>query len=126
MIQFGSILAVMWLYRERNRLGGARAAVADPEARRFALMMVVAFVPAVLAGLLLADFVGSVYESPDRFGWAFIIGGVVMLRRTLFRRPLVIDADQTPCRARSASACSDAGAGSGRVAVRARRSSADC
>ena len=97
LIQLGAILAVMWLYRERI-VSVVMGLLSRPEARRFAIMLFVAFVPAVLAGLLLADFVSSVlYESPAVFGWAFIIGGIVMLVVERFRpKPIVFSADRTP------------------------------
>jgi undecaprenyl-diphosphatase len=97
MIQLGAILAVMWLYRERI-ITVVLGLLSRPEARRFALMLFVAFLPAVLAGVLLGDFVASVlYESPIVFGWAFIVGGIVMLIvERVVRIPMVRDADQTP------------------------------
>jgi undecaprenyl-diphosphatase len=97
MIQLGAILAVMWLYRERI-ISVVLGLSSRPEARRFAIMLLVAFLPAAVAGVLLGDFVASVlYESPDVFGWAFIIGGIVMLIvERLSRTPLVHNADRTP------------------------------
>ena len=97
MIQLGAILAVMWLYRERI-LTVATGLLSRPEARRFTMMLFVAFVPAVVAGLLFGDFVASVlYESPVVFAWAFIIGGVIMLIvERVARTPIVLDADRTP------------------------------
>ena len=97
LIQLGAILAVVWLYRERI-LSVVTGLLSRPEARRFTIMLLVAFVPAVLAGLLLGDFVSSVlYESPVVFAWAFIIGGIVMLIvERVVRTPLVLAADQTP------------------------------
>ena len=96
MIQLGSILAVMWLYRERisNVVFGLPS---RPEARRFAVMLLVAFLPAVPAGAFLADFVGTVlYETPAVYGWAFIAGGIVMLIVEGFARaPLVRSPDDT-------------------------------
>ena len=96
-IQFGSILAVIWLYRQKltSVLFGLPS---DPEARRFAMMVVVAFLPALVAGALLADFVKSVlYESPKVIAWAFIVGGIVMLVVEKFRpAPVVLHADATP------------------------------
>src|SRR6185503_10443965 len=46
MIQLGSILAVMWLYRQRiwEVVTGLPT---KPEARRFALMLFLSFIPAV-------------------------------------------------------------------------------
>jgi len=70
----------------------------DPDARHFALMILVAFAPAVVAGLFLADFVTSVlYESPRVFATTFVLGGVVMLVVERYRpTPTVVDADRTP------------------------------
>jgi undecaprenyl-diphosphatase len=97
MIQLGAILAVMWLYRERI-IAVVRGLFSKPEARQFAFMLLVAFLPAALAGLLLGDFVAAVlYESPIVFAWAFIVGGVVMLVvERAVAAPLVRNADQTP------------------------------
>lgn len=79
MIQLGSILAIMWLYRQKL-IDAVLGLPTKPEARRFALAIILAFIPAVVAGLFLADFVKSVlYESLIVVGWALLIGGVVML-----------------------------------------------
>ena len=101
VIQFGAVLAVMWLYRLKiaRVIAGLPS---DPDARRFALMLLLAFIPAAVAGVLLAGFVKSVlYETPIVFAVAFIVGGIVMLVVERVRpRPRVFDADQTsPSRA---------------------------
>ena len=97
LIQFGSILAVMWLYRDRiwETIVGLPT---RPEARRFALMLIVAFVPALIAGVFLADYVKAVlYESLTVIAVAFIVGGVIMLLIERYRpAPTVQQADQTP------------------------------
>ena len=62
MIQLGSILAVMWLYRSKI-LHIVAGLPSDPDARRFAAMILIAFAPAVLAGALLADFVTRVLSE---------------------------------------------------------------
>jgi undecaprenyl-diphosphatase len=97
MIQLGAVLAVMWLYRARIAavITGLRS---DPDARRFALMILVAFLPALVAGALLSDFVKRVlYESPGVIAVAFIAGGVVMLAvERLAPEPRVVAADRTP------------------------------
>jgi undecaprenyl-diphosphatase len=95
-IQLGSILAVMWLYREKI----VRVIVglpSDPESRRFALMVLVAFLPALLAGALFAGYVKRVlYTTPAVIAWSFIIGGIVMLVVERFRpAPVVRNADHT-------------------------------
>ena len=97
MIQFGSVLAVMWLYRQKI-LDAFLGLGSDPSARRFALMLIIASIPAGLAGVLLSDWVkGRLYQSPAVIASAFIIGGVVILLIERLRpRPVVFEADQTP------------------------------
>ncbi len=97
MIQLGSILAVMWLYRAKI-LGVAGGLASDPDARRFTAMLIVACLPAFVAGAFLADFVQRVlYESLDVIAWALIAGGVVMLVVERHAPPeLVREADRTP------------------------------
>ena len=97
MIQSGSMLAILWLYRARiGRV--VRGLPSDPHARRFALMLAVAVVPALLAGALLGDYVQTVlYESVPVIAGAFIVGGLVMLAVERFRpAPVVLEAEHTP------------------------------
>jgi undecaprenyl-diphosphatase len=97
MIQFGSVLAVMWLYRAKI-IGAVVGLPSDPAARRFALMLIIASIPAGLAGVLLSDWVkGRLYQSPAVIASAFIIGGIAILMVERFRpTPVVFDADKTP------------------------------
>ena len=97
MIQFGSVLAVMWLYREKI-ISSVLGLKSDPSARRFALMIIIASIPAGLAGLLLADWIkGHLYESPALIAWTFIIGGIAILIIERFRPTAVVfEADKTP------------------------------
>ena len=96
MIQLGSIVAVVWLYRVKI-LHVLRGLPSDPEARHFVLMILVAFLPAVAAGALFAGFVKRVlYTTPAVIAWSFIIGGVVMLVVERYRpAPVVRNADHT-------------------------------
>src|SRR5213592_4062051 len=72
MIQLGSILALMWLYRAKI-ITVVTGLGSDPEARHFAVMVGVAFVPAVVAGAFLAKYVQTVlYESMVVIAVAFI------------------------------------------------------
>ena len=96
-IQLGSILAVAWIYRAKliNMITGLST---RPEARHFAGAIVVATIPALIAGALFAGFVKRIlYNSPRVWAIAFIVGGVVML--LLERRqatPVVERAEDTP------------------------------
>jgi len=97
MIQSGSILAILWLYRVKIA-GVVRGLPSDPSAQRFTLMLVVAVVPALVAGALLGDYIQTVlYESVRVIAGAFIVGGLVMLAVERFRPvPVVLEAEHTP------------------------------
>jgi undecaprenyl-diphosphatase len=97
MIQLGSMLAIMWLYRAKIA-AVVRGLPSDRDARRFALMLAAAVVPALVAGALLGDYVQTVlYESVRVIAIAFIVGGIVMLLVERLRpTPLVMDAERTP------------------------------
>jgi undecaprenyl-diphosphatase len=97
MIQFGSILAVMYLYRARIAaliVGFFRGG----RQRRFAVAILAAFVPAVVAGLFLADFVkGVLYESFGTIAVAFVVGGIVMLIVERMGPPVLVhEAENVP------------------------------
>ena len=97
MIQLGSILAIVVLYRVKiiDIISGLRSSA---HARHFVLAIAVATVPALVAGALFSGFVKRVpYESPAVFAAAFILGGVVMLAVERGRpQPMIEDAERTP------------------------------
>lgn len=79
LIQLGAILAVVALYFQRlwKVLIGLPT---DPAARRFALSILVAFLPAVVLGFALHDFIKTIlFESPAVICWSLLIGGLVLL-----------------------------------------------
>src|SRR6476659_7422327 len=79
LIQLGAILAVVVLYFEK--LWGAVVRLPrDPAARRFALSIIVAFLPAAVLGVLLHDFIKKVlFDTPTVQCVSLIVGGVVLL-----------------------------------------------
>lgn len=97
MIQLGSILAIVWLYRSKIVTVIAELP-SSPAARRFAAMILIAFLPALVAGALLASYVKTVlYQSFGVLAAAFVLGGLVMLLAERFRpAPTVVDAERTP------------------------------
>jgi undecaprenyl-diphosphatase len=97
LIQLGSILAIVWLYREKI-IDIAGGLLSRYEARHFALAIVMATIPVLLAGALLSGFIKSVlYESPSVFAASFILGGLAMLAVERMRpSPVVQNAERTP------------------------------
>jgi undecaprenyl-diphosphatase len=78
LIQFGAILAILSVYFTRLwRL--AVATPVDPEARRFFLGVIVAFLPAAVVGVLLRDFIKDVLFDPVLVCSTLIAGGLVLL-----------------------------------------------
>jgi undecaprenyl-diphosphatase len=97
MIQLGSIVAVMWLYREKI-VAVVTGLPSRREARRFAFTIVLATLPALVAGGLLSTFVkGVLYGNFLVIALAFIIGGIIILIVERFRpAPDVMDVDRLP------------------------------
>ena len=97
MIQLGSIFAVMWLYRAKIirvvlNLGS------DRDARNFAIAVIVAVIPLLVAGALFSKFVHQVLQgSLTIIAVAFIAGGIVILIVERMRpRADVLDAERIP------------------------------
>ncbi|HEX8233948.1 MAG TPA: undecaprenyl-diphosphate phosphatase [Caulobacteraceae bacterium] len=97
MIQLGAILGVVALYF--GRLWKVLVTLpSDPGSRRFALSVLVAFLPAVVLGLLLHDFIKRVlFESPLLICVSLIVGGVALLAIERWRpKPRYEDAMSLP------------------------------
>ena len=97
MIQLGAILAVIWLYRAKV-VSVVLGLPTQPEARRFAALVLLGFLPALVAGAFFADYVKQVlYYSPGVIAAAFIAGGIVMLLAERLRpEPTVTSLDAMP------------------------------
>ena len=97
MIQLGAILAVIWLYRAKV-ISVVLGLPTQPEARRFAALVLLGFLPALAAGALFSDYVKQVlYYSPGVIAAAFIAGGIVMLLVERLRaQPTVTSLDAMP------------------------------
>lgn len=78
VIQVGAILAVCWVYRERL-LRAAEGMLGEPLARRFVVNIIVAFLPAAIAGMLLYHIIKEVLFSPWVVAISLIVGGVAIL-----------------------------------------------
>lgn len=78
-IQLGAILAVVSLYF-RRLLGVASTLHTDPQSRRFAISILIAFLPAVAVGVLFHDVIKTVlFDSPRLICVSLILGGFVLL-----------------------------------------------
>lgn len=91
MIQFGAILAIITLYFTKI-WDTVRTLPTSADARRFAMIIVIAFLPAAFAGVLLADVIGAMFlegsvapEALRIIASVLIIGGIVMLLVERFR-----------------------------------------
>jgi undecaprenyl-diphosphatase len=78
VIQFGAILAVCWLYRQRF-LGVAIHFISDREAQRFVTNLLLGFLPAMVVGALLYGFIKSVLFSVWVVSVMLVVGGLVIL-----------------------------------------------
>ena len=78
VIQLGAILAVCWLYRQKIIELVKGFFSGDVHARRFAINVFVAFLPAVVIGVLAVDFIKQVLFSPLVVAFALIIGGLII------------------------------------------------
>ncbi|HEX2816764.1 MAG TPA: undecaprenyl-diphosphate phosphatase, partial [Phenylobacterium sp.] len=79
LIQLGAILAVVVIYF-RRLWTIALLIPTQPRARNFVLGLLIAFIPAAIAGLLLHDTIKQVlFESPRLICVSLIAGGVVLL-----------------------------------------------
>ena len=76
-IQTGAILAVIWEYRERLA-ATVRGITSEARAQRFALNLLVAFIPAAVLGLAFGKIVKAHLFAPVPVALAFIVGGLVI------------------------------------------------
>jgi len=67
-IQLGCIMSVFFLYFKRFF-----------QSWQFYFKIFVAFIPAVIAGLLLKDYIDAMLESPITVGFGLLIGGIILL-----------------------------------------------
>jgi len=78
LIQFGAILALLSVYF--TRLWKIAAAVpSDPDARRFVVGVVLAFLPAAVVGVFLRGFIKDVLFNPFLVCCTLIAGGLVLM-----------------------------------------------
>lgn len=97
VIQLGAVLAILTVYAAKL-WGVFSSAPHDPLARRFILAVLVAFLPAVVIGVLTHDFIKRVlFESPMLISVMLILGGIVLLFvDRMAPKPVIDDATKMP------------------------------
>ena len=79
VIQLGAVLAILTVYSARL-WAVFSAAPHDPQARRFIWSVLLAFLPAVVIGVMAHDFIKTVlFETPLLIAIMLVLGGVVLL-----------------------------------------------
>lgn len=78
VIQLGAILAVCFAYRAKL-FGVAIGMFNDPQDRRFAISIMLGFLPAMVAGALAHGFIKSMLFNPVVVSVMLILGGVAIL-----------------------------------------------
>jgi undecaprenyl-diphosphatase len=98
VIQLGAILAVCWVYRDRL-LGAVAGLFSDSSARHFVINIVVAFLPAAVAGVFLHRFIKEVLFSPWVVAVSLVVGGfLILLIERIRPLPRVRTLDAVPLR----------------------------
>ena len=99
VIQLGAVLAILTVYFGKlvTVFGTAHR---DPAAFRFIISVLLAFLPAVVIGVLAHDFIKTVlFETPKLIAIMLIVGGVILLFVERFApEPTVQDASALPFR----------------------------
>ena len=79
VIQLGAIIAILIVYATKL-IAVFAAAPRDPAARRFILSVLIAFLPAVVVGVLAHEVIKTVlFETPMLIALMLILGGIVLL-----------------------------------------------
>ncbi|WP_108662495.1 undecaprenyl-diphosphate phosphatase [Acuticoccus kandeliae] len=98
LIQLGAICAILAVYTNRlTRI--VLATPHDPAARRFVAGIIIAFLPAAFAGVMLHSFIKEVlFETPSLICSTLIVGGVALLwiDRHATAEPRYTDATRYP------------------------------
>jgi undecaprenyl-diphosphatase len=94
-IQLGATLAVVGYFRQRiwrvlmallgKSVEGDPQGLAPADARRFALGVLLAFIPAAVLGLLFEEIIEAILFEPQPVAAALIVGGVAILLIEQFR-----------------------------------------
>ena len=97
VIQLGAVLALVSVYFQRL-WELATSWPTNPEARRFLIGLLLAFLPAVVVGMIAYEFIKQVlFKAPIVVCVSLVMGGLVLLLVDMFpRKPKLFAADRYP------------------------------
>ncbi|MFJ2362130.1 undecaprenyl-diphosphate phosphatase [Pseudomonas sp. NPDC087697] len=78
IIQLGAILAVVWEFR-RKILDVVTGLPTQRGAQRFTVNLLIAFMPAVVLGVIFANMIHKYLFNPITVATALVVGGIIML-----------------------------------------------
>lgn len=78
IIQLGAILAVVWEFRGKI-FEVVKGLPTQRKAQRFTVNLLIAFMPAVVLGVIFADVIHHYLFNPITVATALVVGGVIML-----------------------------------------------
>ncbi|MGN8031542.1 undecaprenyl-diphosphate phosphatase [Pseudomonas sp. 22189] len=90
IIQLGAILAVVWEFRPKI-FDIVKGLPTQRNAQRFTLNLLIAFLPAVILGVLFADKIHQCLFNPITVAIALVVGGIVMLWAEQRRHVVSVD-----------------------------------
>src|SRR5690606_39279044 len=79
VIQFGSIMAVIWIFRERLLHLVRGALTRDPVELAFMRNLIIAFLPAAVIGALAISYIKMLFHNPGVVVFTLVGGGLIML-----------------------------------------------
>jgi undecaprenyl-diphosphatase len=90
VIQSGAMLAIVWEYRQRfwSLLTGV---FTDRGSQRFAMNLVIAFLPAALVGVTFGSYITARLFRPIPVALAFVVGGLLILWAERRRHTISVD-----------------------------------
>jgi undecaprenyl-diphosphatase len=97
VIQLGAILAVVVLYWAKIWATATGVIRRESKAMRFALTIIVAFLPAAVIGVALHKYIKALLEKPVVVAVSFIVGGIaILVIERLAERPRIKSVDDIP------------------------------
>jgi len=95
VIQLGAILAVCWLYRAKILATASGVQARDSTAVRFAMAVLIAFLPAAIVGVVAHNYIKEHLFNPMVVAISLVVGGIAILLIERFaQRPRIKSVDE--------------------------------